>query len=294
MHTYTDLYLAHPLESWTPFDIVVNSAYALLTMPVTYKPTNVVNSLFIRYSGTSAYRSRGLRGWTRSRSNCADLCLCIGRSRIVIFKHPRIIITNMWCICISCYLIVILIFIICIYISYLHCWICWCLAIEWLASRRINKTIVEIFRFIFFIWNFRCQFLFISHIIIFSFFAIFRLGSSICLYLHLSSKGYLFTCNRKPFGVVVFDSMECMLTARFIGVAPAGASSQDRTSPCCNCWQLSAVIPNDSLGSFEISSYRIAGIFLSGIELSFVWFALSIKITKLCISDWIYSGIYSP
>ena len=57
MHTYTDLYLAHPLETWTPFDIVVNSAYALLTMPVTYKPINVVNSPFIRYSGTSAYIS---------------------------------------------------------------------------------------------------------------------------------------------------------------------------------------------------------------------------------------------
>ena len=55
MHTYTNLYLAHPLETWTPFDIVVNSAYALLTMTVTYKPTNVVISPFIRYSGTSAY-----------------------------------------------------------------------------------------------------------------------------------------------------------------------------------------------------------------------------------------------
>ena len=55
MHAYTDLYLAHPLETRTPFEIVVNSAYALLTMPVTYKPTNVVNSPFIRYSGTSAY-----------------------------------------------------------------------------------------------------------------------------------------------------------------------------------------------------------------------------------------------
>ena len=55
MHTYMDLCLAHPLETWTPFDIVVNSAYALLTMPVTHKPTNVVNSSFIRYSGTSAY-----------------------------------------------------------------------------------------------------------------------------------------------------------------------------------------------------------------------------------------------
>ena len=30
-------------------------AYALLTMTVTYKPTNVVISPFIRYSGTSAY-----------------------------------------------------------------------------------------------------------------------------------------------------------------------------------------------------------------------------------------------
>ena len=35
--------------------IVVNSAYALLTMTVTYKSTNVVISPFIRYSGTSAY-----------------------------------------------------------------------------------------------------------------------------------------------------------------------------------------------------------------------------------------------
>ena len=56
MHTYTDLYLAHPLETWTPFDIVVNSAYALLT----YKPTNVVNSPFIRYSGTSTYIGESL------------------------------------------------------------------------------------------------------------------------------------------------------------------------------------------------------------------------------------------
>ena len=44
MHTYTDLYLAHPLETRTPFDIVVKSAYALLTMPVTYKnqPTSSI------------------------------------------------------------------------------------------------------------------------------------------------------------------------------------------------------------------------------------------------------------
>ena len=58
MYKYTDLCLAHPLESLTPFDIVVNSAYALLTMPVTYKPTNVVViSPFLRYSGTSAYNA---------------------------------------------------------------------------------------------------------------------------------------------------------------------------------------------------------------------------------------------
>ena len=38
MHTYTDLCLAHPLEPRAPFDIVLNSAYALLTIPVTYKP----------------------------------------------------------------------------------------------------------------------------------------------------------------------------------------------------------------------------------------------------------------
>ena len=42
MYTNMDLCLAHPLESWTPFDIVVNSAYALLTMPVTYEPTNII------------------------------------------------------------------------------------------------------------------------------------------------------------------------------------------------------------------------------------------------------------
>ena len=48
MHTYTDLCLAHPLESWTTFDIVVNSAYALLTMPATYKLTNVINFPFAR------------------------------------------------------------------------------------------------------------------------------------------------------------------------------------------------------------------------------------------------------
>ena len=61
MHTYTDLCLAHPLETWTPFDIVVNSAYALLPIPVTHKPTNVVISPFIRYSGTSAYSRFKLR-----------------------------------------------------------------------------------------------------------------------------------------------------------------------------------------------------------------------------------------
>ena len=35
MQTYTDLCLAHPLESWTPFDIEVNLALAFLTKPVT-------------------------------------------------------------------------------------------------------------------------------------------------------------------------------------------------------------------------------------------------------------------
>ena len=59
-HTSTDLYLAHPLETWTPFDIVVNSAYALLIMPVACKPTNVVISPFIRYSGTSAYSTKNI------------------------------------------------------------------------------------------------------------------------------------------------------------------------------------------------------------------------------------------
>ena len=48
MHTYTDLCLAYPLETWTPFDIVVNSAYALLTMPVTYEPTNVIEFPFYK------------------------------------------------------------------------------------------------------------------------------------------------------------------------------------------------------------------------------------------------------
>ena len=58
MFTYTSFYvcLAHPLESWIPFDIEVDSAYTLLTMPVTYKPTNIVDSPFINLSGTSAYK----------------------------------------------------------------------------------------------------------------------------------------------------------------------------------------------------------------------------------------------
>ena len=51
--TYTDLCLAHPLESVTPFDVVVNSIYTLLTMPVTYKSTNIIASPSIWYSGTS-------------------------------------------------------------------------------------------------------------------------------------------------------------------------------------------------------------------------------------------------
>ena len=41
MYTYTDLCLAHPLESYTPFAIVVNSAYALLTTPVTWIFSNI-------------------------------------------------------------------------------------------------------------------------------------------------------------------------------------------------------------------------------------------------------------
>ena len=61
MHTYTDLCLVYPLESWTPVDIVLNSAYTLLTMPVTYQPTNVIHSPLIRYSGTSAYNIRSVR-----------------------------------------------------------------------------------------------------------------------------------------------------------------------------------------------------------------------------------------
>ena len=40
MYAYTDLYLAHPLDSRTHFDIVVNSAYALLTTTFNYNLTN--------------------------------------------------------------------------------------------------------------------------------------------------------------------------------------------------------------------------------------------------------------
>ena len=60
---YTDLCLAHPLESWAPFDIVVNSAHAFLTAPVTYKPTNISNSPFRSLSGTSAYREKKVSTW---------------------------------------------------------------------------------------------------------------------------------------------------------------------------------------------------------------------------------------
>ena len=81
-----------------------------------------------------------------------------------------------------------------------------------------------------------------------------KLGSLICLYSHSSPKGHLFTWNQKQIGVVVFDSMECILTVRFIGAAPAEASSRVRTSSSCNCcsWQLSAVILNASLKSLHI------------------------------------------
>ena len=49
MYTNTDLCLAHPLEIMnTFFDIVVNSAYALLTMPVKYKPTNIIEFPFYK------------------------------------------------------------------------------------------------------------------------------------------------------------------------------------------------------------------------------------------------------
>ena len=83
MHTYTDLYLAHPLEAWTPFDIVVNSAYASLTMPVTYKPTNVVNSPFIRYSGTSAYN---IYIQVETFGGCCEKSLLLLRSSLVSFS----------------------------------------------------------------------------------------------------------------------------------------------------------------------------------------------------------------
>ena len=79
MHTYTDLYLAHPLETWTPFDIVVNSAYALLT----YKPTNVVISPFIRYSGTSAYN---IYIKVETFGGCCDKSLLLLRSSLVSFS----------------------------------------------------------------------------------------------------------------------------------------------------------------------------------------------------------------
>ena len=90
-----------------------------------------------------------------------------------------------------------------------------------------------------------------------------KLWSLICLYLHLSPKGHLFTWNRKQIGVVVFDSIEWILMVLFMGAAPAEASSRVRTSLRGNCcsWQFKAVIRNASLGSLEISSYNIANIF---------------------------------
>ena len=71
-------------------------------------------------------------------------------------------------------------------------------------------------------------------------------------------------------GVVAFDSIEWILTVLFMGAAPAEASSLVRTSSSGNCcsWQFKAVICNAFRGSFDISSYIIAIIFLSGIELS--------------------------
>ena len=73
-----------------------------------------------------------------------------------------------------------------------------------------------------------------------------------------------------------------------MGAAPAEASSLVRTLSRGNCCsrQFKAVIRNASLGSFENFSYDIANIFLSGIVLSFVLFALSINNSKLCTSDW--------
>ena len=88
-------------------------------------------------------------------------------------------------------------------------------------------------------------------------------------------------------GVAVFDSIECIFTVLFIGAAPAEENSRVRTSSRgTDCsWQFNTVIHNASRGSFEISSYNIANIFLSGIVFSFVSFALSISTIKLCTSD---------
>ena len=73
-----------------------------------------------------------------------------------------------------------------------------------------------------------------------------------CLYLHLSPNGHLFTWNRKQIGVTVFDSIECIFTVLFIGVAPAEESSRVRTSSrgtSCS-WQFNAVI---SAGAVQTS-----------------------------------------
>ena len=56
-------------------DIVVNSAHALLTTPVTYKPSNISNTPFIRLSGTSAYV--GLSGHHDS-FEISNLALAVG------------------------------------------------------------------------------------------------------------------------------------------------------------------------------------------------------------------------
>ena len=82
--------------------------------------------------------------------------------------------------------------------------------------------------------------------------------------------------------------MECILTVLFVGAAPAEVCRLVRTSSRGNCysWQFKAVIRNASRGSLEISSYDIANMFLLGIVLSFVSFALSVSIIRLCTSDW--------
>ena len=111
----------------------------------------------------------------------------------------------------------------------------------------------------FLMWHFKCEFLFISTVMILVFFIvswykvrIFNLS----IFAFITKRTFIYQKSKTNWGCY-FDSIECILTVRFMGAAPAEASSLVRTSSSGNCcsWQFKAVIRNASLGSFETSSY---------------------------------------